>query len=365
MDHEIDAPPHQPAHQGSISVLAMTPFVRLVYGAGDAVVERGAAPFAALLRRWGISVTRIQAEPRLRLPTAMMVELHALCEQLLPGRPVALEAALGKHPQDFELLDLLGRSAATLGEAVDCITCYHRLIADSEGELRVQAQHAELLLRFAPAPHMEALYEFALLSVAVSLRAVVDADAQPIVAIQLMHTGSAEQAAIYSAALGAKVHFDADAYAVVLDSNSLRLPLATADSTLHGVLRRQARHELEHLPRQTALPHTVQETLGSDLSQGADLLHVAKQLGMSTSSLRQKLRAHGTTFTEVLDDHRRERARHLLAATDLSMSEVASALGFAHPTALNRATRRWFGIAPSAYRVAQRRHPLSGFLRGR
>ena len=46
--------------------------------------------------------------------------------------------------------------------------------------------------------------------------------------------------------------------------------------------------------------------------------------------------------------------RELLARTDIAVSDVAAALGYATPSAFVRAFRRWTGSSPSAWRKAHR-----------
>jgi AraC-like DNA-binding protein len=167
---------------------------------------------------------------------------------------------------------------------------------------------------------------------------------------------------MFPVVFGCPARFDADSYATVFPARMLHQPMRSPNAVLHGVLRRQAEREVAALPSRSALPFAVRDLLAVQLERGPELSEVARALGMSGSSLRARLREHGTTFSELLDDLRKEQARQLLAARELSVAEVSRALGFAHAPALQRACQRWFGQSPGAYRQAQRRHPVAELL---
>jgi AraC-like DNA-binding protein len=69
----------------------------------------------------------------------------------------------------------------------------------------------------------------------------------------------------------------------------------------------------------------------------------ARWLGMSRRSLVLRLAGEGTSYSEILDDHRR---RYVLASLDEGMlctKQIAHAVGFAHENSLRRAFRKWTG----------------------
>jgi AraC-like DNA-binding protein len=48
----------------------------------------------------------------------------------------------------------------------------------------------------------------------------------------------------------------------------------------------------------------------------------------------------GTTFLDLVDDVRRNAARHYLATTDLSMTQIAGLVGLSEQSALTRCALR-------------------------
>jgi len=78
---------------------------------------------------------------------------------------------------------------------------------------------------------------------------------------------------------------------------------------------------------------------------------VAASLAMSVPTLRRRLEDEGTTFTDLVDDVRRDLAERYLREPDRSISEIAALLGFAHAPAFHKAFRRWKGVTPTAHRA--------------
>jgi len=74
---------------------------------------------------------------------------------------------------------------------------------------------------------------------------------------------------------------------------------------------------------------------------------VAAQLMMSERTLQRRLAEEGTSFTNLVDDTRRELARQSLSCGELSLKMLSFQLGFSEPSAFYRACKRWFGMAPS------------------
>ncbi len=78
---------------------------------------------------------------------------------------------------------------------------------------------------------------------------------------------------------------------------------------------------------------------------------VAAAAGASPRTLQRRLAAHGASFSDLLDETRRETALRLLATGGVTLGEVAVRLGYANASALSRAVRRWTGETPRSVRA--------------
>jgi AraC-like DNA-binding protein len=85
-------------------------------------------------------------------------------------------------------------------------------------------------------------------------------------------------------------------------------------------------------------------------SGSVELTAVADQLGMHPRTLQRRLEDEGVTFGELVQSVRRRTAEGYLRDTDMPLRHLASELGYLEQSALTRASHRWFGMAPMAYR---------------
>lgn len=77
---------------------------------------------------------------------------------------------------------------------------------------------------------------------------------------------------------------------------------------------------------------------------------VASQLHMSTRTLQRRLQEEGTSFLEVVDQMRKQKAQQLICANLKSLKEVAQDLGFSESSTFYRACGRWFSQTPNQMR---------------
>lgn len=84
------------------------------------------------------------------------------------------------------------------------------------------------------------------------------------------------------------------------------------------------------------------------------LEEVAERLHLSNRTLIRRLHDAGTSYRDLCDRYRRERAIVLLRDRKIGIADVGYRLGYADSANFGRACRRWFGASPR-----QVRHDLS------
>jgi AraC-like DNA-binding protein len=347
----------------TVSITAMTPFLRLLEEHGPETVQRAVASGEQVFKRWSIDPESL-TQPSLRMPHDLTVELLTSFADIIGDPSAPLRAGAKLQPGDYELLEYLCCSAPTLGECIACLGRYYSLLIAAEYDLVIEGDRAEASFRIVPglrAP--DSLNEFALASnLTMAALHVQPEGAQLPLEILFAHAAP-QYAAIFPELFGCPVRFGCAKNAIVFPVAMLDHPMRTADPILHAVLIRQADHELLALSDRSAFPARVRDAMQAELAQGARLEAVASRMHLSPSALRSRLLQHGTTHTELLDRMRRDTAERLLRQTQLSFSEIGHTLGFAHPPAFHRAVRRWFGLTPSAYRDAPSPYPATRFFR--
>lgn len=104
-----------------------------------------------------------------------------------------------------------------------------------------------------------------------------------------------------------------------------------------------------HQPVQTILAY-----IGQNYAQHLTLGALAQKYYMSREHLCRLLRQEtGQTFTEHLTKCRLEGAIHLLQTTQMTVSDIALAVGFSDASHMNRVFQRKYGMTPVAMRNAK------------
>jgi AraC-like DNA-binding protein len=98
-----------------------------------------------------------------------------------------------------------------------------------------------------------------------------------------------------------------------------------------------------------ALTTRLREAIAERLSTIVSPQLVATELGLSLRSLQRGLKAHETSYEELLREVRLELACGQLRERRRTSSEIAFSLGYDNASAFSRAFRRWTGMAPSEY----------------
>jgi AraC-like DNA-binding protein len=356
---QADPAPHRNA---TVSLTAITPFVRLFEEMSPDLVIRTVEHTQRALAQWGIELDQLD-DPTARLPHALVAQLLLDFIEITEDASVPLRAAMKLQHGDYELLEYLCGTTASLGESIACLGRYYPLLIAAEKELHVLGDRAEARFRIAPgleAP--EAMHEFGVASnLAMTTLHLSLENAQLPIEICFAHDPPAHAGAL-TQVFPCPVRFGCEHNAIVFPAAMLAHPMRSADPQLHAVLTRLADIELAALSDQSAFPAKVREAIEAELPRGAALEAVAERLHLSPSAVRSRLRQHGTSYSAMLDRLRRDLAKRALRQSHLSFAEVAHQLGFAHPPAFHRAFRRWFGVTPSAYRQAPSTSPTSRFL---
>ena len=141
-------------------------------------------------------------------------------------------------------------------------------------------------------------------------------------------------------------HFNAEVAALRFPASWMAKPVEGASPARRDAAMRQ----LEQRTRGELVPRAMRALrllmLHGDVSGEA----TARMLSMHRRTLNRRLKAQGTTFQFVLDRVRFDAARELLEGTNLTLDDIAAALGYASVSPFMRSFRRWTGSTPGQWR---------------
>ena len=80
--------------------------------------------------------------------------------------------------------------------------------------------------------------------------------------------------------------------------------------------------------------------------------YMAERLGISVRNLQRRLKGLGTNYQNLLDEARHTLSLQLLKSEELPLYEVAYMVGYTEPSAFYKAFKRWTGMTPGDYRLA-------------
>lgn len=255
----------------------------------------------------------------------------------------------------FGVLGSVAKASATLGDAMLRTARYMKLWNEAtELSLLVEGDRALVWYKNRGAePAHPAIGDLLMTMLLVFSRELTGRHLAPDEA-RFAHPAPAD-VSLYRELFGESARFDRVEFALVFPAEILTLPLVTHDPERAAALTREATELVDALPPTESYSHRVRNLLRAEVRGGNPMIeNVAAQLGIHPKTLTRRLRDEGTSHRELLESLRRELAEHYLLSSDLNVTEVTFLLGFSDASAFNKAFKRWFGVAPLAYRQRAR-----------
>jgi AraC-like DNA-binding protein len=258
--------------------------------------------------------------------------------------------------QDLGILGTLAvamRYAATVGEAMDCVSRYLEVYNAAivftirTGEPRGQAR---LEFRLIPGHYLRwaqtAEHGLGLTWRIVTLLSEARCRLRR---VWFPHPAVATEAK-YRAHFNAPLVFRADHAALAIAERDLDLPISENIPELHDAAARYLESQLSR--GRTALTVRVRQVVEALLGTGmCNYADVARALDMHPRTLQRRVRGEGTTFEAIKDEARRDLAKQYLSEPDLPLTQITALLGYSEQSAFGRSCRRWFDMTPREMRT--------------
>lgn len=159
-------------------------------------------------------------------------------------------------------------------------------------------------------------------------------------------------AAPYEDFFGCRV-VQGEAPALTFRRSDAEQPFLTANEGMWRAFEPDLRRRLAELDEAASMEDRVRATLLEALPSGRSSMDaVASRLAMSKRTLQRRLSGEGTSFQKLLNRTREDLARHYLAHTALSSTEISFLLGYEEPNSFFRAFQEWTGNSPERMRRA-------------
>jgi AraC-like DNA-binding protein len=314
--------------------------------------ERRGVTADEVLAGTGVTLAALK-DPATRLPLAACAAIVDRARSLT--RDPALAFALGLHmrPSSHGFLGFAAMTASTVREALS-IAEQFSVTRTSAFALSTHVEGALASIVVEERVDLGSLREFLVLALVVGLARIGASLSGRVV------EGAAEFAFpeppyardIERLAPPGSLRFDQPAHRLVFDAAALDFPVLQSDPAAMQLARAQCDRELAALADAEGFVGHVRREIARHRDKGtAPLAAVARAVGASTRTLKRRLADQGTSFSEVADGVRRQRALLLLDDRRLTLTEVADRLGYSDVANFTRAFRRWTGTTPAAFRA--------------
>jgi AraC-like DNA-binding protein len=160
---------------------------------------------------------------------------------------------------------------------------------------------------------------------------------------------------IYEEHFGCPVKFKAAQNALVFSKSDMDLPFVTYNADLLATIAPQLEAELAQQLAQQTFREQAKGILKQLLAgQRPGIQDLARELHLSTRTLQRRLTEQSITFQRLLDEARRELARHYLLHSSRELNETAYLLGYEDANSFFRAFHQWEGTTPGQWRLLQK-----------
>ena len=160
---------------------------------------------------------------------------------------------------------------------------------------------------------------------------------------------------IYEEHFRCPVKFKATQNALVFSKSDMDLPFVTYNADLLATVAPQLEAELAQQLAQKTFREQAKGILKQLLAgQRPGIQDLARELHLSTRTLQRRLTEQSITFQRLLDEARRELARHYLLHSSRELNETAYLLGYEDANSFFRAFHQWEGTTPGQWRLLQK-----------
>ena len=316
--------------------------------------ERLGVPRAQLLAAAELDQA-VLLDPDGRLRLEQVGALWRAAYRLTGAPQLALLAAEGIPFGAYRVIDYLVANAPTVGEGLRKLATYFPII-NTGVEISVCRGEYGVAFEFHPCRGHAATLAYAEYSLAACYLRTQQASGVPFpLRVVEFAFPSPTDTAVHRRVFGCDLRFDAPVSRWLMSEDAFDAPAVGPSADLYAVLDAHAAGLRNALTTRDPFMQTLRRAIELELpSHGATLEDVARGMGMGARTLQRRLREHGKTFSEVLDETRDALARAYLHGADgrrnVSISEVAFLLGFANASSFHRAFKRWAGQTPAAWR---------------
>jgi AraC-like DNA-binding protein len=322
----------------------------------------GLTGFADLARSLGLDPYRLAAKagvpvsaltsPDLKIPAASVGRLLERAARAAGVDDFGLRLAEKRRLSNMGPVGLIARDQPTLRKALEVMAQYQWMQSEALSvTIEAASDIAILQIRFRRlgADLARQATELCVGVLCRNIRAIVGETWRP-QAVLFRH-GRPASDATHRRVFGLMPQFNQDLDGLVLRNAELDAPLAASDP----VMAREVERYISLLApgRSRSVADRVEELIVLLLPTGTcTAQRVSRHLGVDRRTLHRWLAAEGVSFSDILDEKRRELVLFHLGEAQRSLAAISDLAGFASPSSFSHWCRRVLGRSARDHRVS-------------
>lgn len=160
-----------------------------------------------------------------------------------------------------------------------------------------------------------------------------------------------DHAVAYTSCLQCPVEYGQEVNQIVFsDANAVLQAISRPDPVTHALALELCEQEAMKLRTTVSQAEAVASLLNRSSNSFPCIEKVASDLLLHPRTLRRRLKAEGTSFREIVHQHRLQLAIRYLNQNALSNEEIAAQLGYSDASNFRKAFVTWTGDTPNSFR---------------
>jgi AraC-like DNA-binding protein len=311
--------------------------------------ELGVSP-ALVLSHAGLP-TGLFDQERILVSTEELFALYRGIAEASGDPAIGLKLGTEDRVERYHAIALAAVSARSFRDALERLARYKQLTCPEALEVEERGAECRVQFRWLLAEETEpaVLIDVCFAWVAGIARRGTDGLVRP---KRIELRGATRDRATYEAHFGCPVRIGGQKDTIVFGNSDLDRPFVTHNAELFAAVAPQLDAELEQARASKAIGEQVKGVLKRLLAgRRPGIEDVAKELRTSSRTLQRRLAEDGATFQGLVQQARRELARHYLLHSALELNETAYLLGYEDAHSFFRAFHGWEGSSPGEWRA--------------
>jgi AraC-like DNA-binding protein len=304
-----------------------------------------------MLRKIELSAELVD-KPEVRVKTEKLAALQNLVWRELQDESMGLTS----DPVPAGSYFMMGRltvNQTTLRKALELAARFYSIVT-SAFKMSLSVEQETAFLRFElTSPESDPHHMFAELMLMAMHRYAswLIADSLPLIETHF-HYSPPGHIAEYSYLFPGVHIFDSTKLGFAIPASYLQRNVQQNDASLKLFMQRCPQEIFQRYEADYSLTTELKRLLWKNLKGGVPSIEQAAiKMNMTKRTLMRKLKAEGTSYQQLKDVVRLDKALSLLTKYSLPINKISESVGFSEPAVFTRAFLHWTGESPSQYRA--------------